>query len=377
MRLAPDEMMTAVLPAQAAPAPPKRFAIPRNPLIAAGLAILIALAGALWLAMPSSSESTDNAYLQADSSSVAPKVGGLVTAVLVKDNQRVRAGQPLVRIDDEDYEARLMSARAALADAQAEVATARAELDALNAQEGLASAQVRAAGTSIASADAEYARADADNRRFNALLAQGFATRRDVERVNSEAVSARSARERARADLGVAGEQAMVTQARRPVLQAQLARANAAVLKARAAVDLAQQDLRHTVVLAPVDGVVGNRQIQIGDYVQPGSRLLTLVPQSSVYVVANFKETQTRRMRVGQKAKISVDALGGRTLTGEIESFAPGSGSEFTLLPFEPGSGNFTKIVQRIGVRIRLDPGQVPLMSLRPGLSVTAKVMLD
>jgi len=377
MRLAPDEMMTAVLPAQAAPAPRKRFAIPRNPLIAAGFAILIALAGALWLAMPSSSESTDNAYLQADSSSVAPKVGGLVTAVLVKDNQRVRAGQPLVRVDDQDYAARAMSAQAALADAQAEVATARAELDALNAQEGLASAQVRAAGTSIASADAEYARADADNRRFNALLAQGFATRRDVERVSSAAVGARSARERAQADLSVAGEQAMVTQARRPVLQAQLARANAAVLKARAAVDLAQQDLRHTVVLAPVDGVVGNRQIQIGDYVQPGSRLLTLVPQSSVYVVANFKETQTRRMRVGQNAKISVDALGGRTLTGEIESFAPGSGSEFTLLPFEPGSGNFTKIVQRIGVRIRLDPGQVPLMSLRPGLSVTAKVMLD
>jgi len=377
MRLAPDEMMTAVLPAQAAPAPRKRFAIPRNPLIAAGLAILIALVGALWLAMPSSSESTDNAYLQADSSSVAPKVGGLVTAVLVKDNQRVRAGQPLVRVDDQDYAARAMSAQAALADAQAEVATARAELDALNAQEGLASAQVRAAGTSIASADAEYARADADNRRFNALLAQGFATRRDVERVSSAAVGARSARERAQADLSVAGEQAMVTQARRPVLQAQLARANAAVLKARAAVDLAQQDLRHTVVLAPVDGVVGNRQIQIGDYVQPGSRLLTLVPQSSVYVVANFKETQTRRMRIGQRAKVSVDALGGRTLTGEIESFAPGSGSEFTLLPFEPGSGNFTKIVQRIGVRIRLDPGQVPLMSLRPGLSVTAKVMLD
>ena len=377
MRLAPDEMMTAVLPAQAAPAPRKRFAIPRNPLIAAGLAILIALVGALWLAMPSSSESTDNAYLQADSSSVAPKVGGLVTAVLVKDNQRVRAGQPLVRVDDQDYAARAMSAQAALADAQAEVATARAELDALNAQEGLASAQVRAAGTSIASADAEYARADADNRRFNALLAQGFATRRDVERVSSAAVGARSARERAQADLSVAGEQAMVTQARRPVLQAQLARANAAVLKARAAVDLAQQDLRHTIVLAPIDGVVGNRQIQVGDYVQPGSRLLTLVPQSSVYVVANFKETQTRRMRIGQRAKVSVDALGGRTLTGEIESFAPGSGSEFTLLPFEPGSGNFTKIVQRIGVRIRLDPGQVPLMSLRPGLSVTAKVMLD
>ena len=377
MRLAPDDMMTASAPAPALGAPRKPFVIPRNPLIAAAIAMLIAIAGALWLALPASSESTDNAYLQADSSSVAPKVGGLVTAILVKDNQTVRAGQPLVRIDSQDYETKMFSASAALADAQAEVATAKAELDALNAQEGLASAQVRAAGTSIASADAEYARAAADNQRFNTLLEQGFATRRDVERVNSVAIGASSARQRARADLGVADEQAAVTRARRPILQAQLARANAAVLKARAALDLTKQDLRHTVVLAPMDGVIGNRQVQKGDYVQPGSRLLTLVPQSSVYVIANFKETQTRSMRVGQKAKISVDALGGKVLTGEIESFAPGSGSEFTLLPFEPGSGNFTKIVQRIGVRIRLDPGQVSPMSLRPGLSVTARVILD
>ena len=377
MCLAPDDMMTASAPAPALGAPRKPFVIPRNPLIAAAIAMLIAIAGALWLALPASSESTDNAYLQADSSSVAPKVGGLVTAILVKDNQTVRAGQPLVRIDSQDYEAKMFSASAALADAQAEVATAKAELDALNAQEGLASAQVRAAGTSIASADAEYARADADNQRFNTLLEQGFATRRDVERVNSVAIGASSARQRARADLGVADEQAAVTRARRPILQAQLARANAAVLKARAALDLTKQDLRHTVVFAPMDGVIGNRQVQKGDYVQPGSRLLTLVPQSSVYVIANFKETQTRSMRVGQKAKISVDALGGKVLTGEIESFAPGSGSEFTLLPFEPGSGNFTKIVQRIGVRIRLDPGQVSPMSLRPGLSVTARVILD
>jgi len=377
MRLAPDDMMTASAPAPALGAPRKPFVIPRNPLIAAAIAMLIAIAGALWLALPASSESTDNAYLQADSSSVAPKVGGLVTAILVKDNQTVRAGQPLVRIDSQDYEAKMFSASAALADAQAEVATAKAELDALNAQEGLASAQVRAAGTSIASADAEYARAAADNQRFNTLLEQGFATRRDVERVNSVAIGASSARQRARADLGVADEQAAVTRARRPILQAQLARTNAAVLKARAALDLTKQDLRHTVVLAPMDGVIGNRQVQKGDYVQPGSRLLTLVPQSSVYVIANFKETQTRSMRVGQKAKISVDALGGKVLTGEIESFAPGSGSEFTLLPFEPGSGNFTKIVQRIGVRIRLDPGQVSPMSLRPGLSVTARVILD
>jgi membrane fusion protein (multidrug efflux system) len=125
-----------------------------------------------------------------------------------------------------------------------------------------------------------------------------------------------------------------------------------------------------------MDGVVGNRQVQIGDFVQPGSRVLTLVPRGALYVVANFKETQTRAMRVGQKTSVYVDALGGDALSGTVESFAPGSGSEFTLLPFEPGSGNFTKIVQRVGVRIRLDGGQPSLSQLRPGLSVTARVQV-
>ncbi|MDH7976077.1 efflux RND transporter periplasmic adaptor subunit, partial [Sphingomonas sp. AR_OL41] len=185
-----------------------------------------------------------------------------------------------------------------------------------------------------------------------------------------------AARARSRADLGVSGEQEAVTRARRPVLQAQLAQAEANAAKARAARDLALQDHDHALVVAPIDGVVGNRQVQVGDYLQPGSRVLTLVPLASLYVVANFKETQTRDMRVGQAARVTVDALGGAALSGRIESFAPGAGSAFTLLPFEPGSGNFTKIVQRVGVRIRLDPGQPALARLRPGLSVTAKVLL-
>jgi len=159
------------------------------------------------------------------------------------------------------------------------------------------------------------------------------------------------------------------------VLEAQLQSAEAAALKARAALDLAKQDRGHTVIVAPIDGVVGNRQVQVGDFVQPGSRLLTLVPVKSLYVVANFKETQTKAMRPGQKAQVYVDALDGDALTGTVESFAPGSGSEFSLLPFEPGTGNFTKIVQRVGVRIRLDPNQPALALLRPGLSVTAKVL--
>ena len=353
-----------------------RRKLSRNPLIAGAVAILIALAGIAWLFAPRTSESTDNAYLKADSSSVAPKVGGLVAAILVRDNQVVHAGDPLVRIDAQEFDAKLAGAQAAVQDAEAGVATAKAALAALDADEQLAAAQIHAAQTSIQSADAEYVRATSDNRRFAALMAQGFATRRDAERVRAVAIGAASARDRSRADRDVTSEQAAVTRARRPVLIAQLAQAEATAAKARAALDLARQDQGHTIVRAPIDGVIGDRQVQTGDYVQPGAHLLTLVPSRGLYVVANFKETQTRAMLAGQPATIKVDALGGDALTGRIDSFAPGSGSEFTLLPFEPGSGNFTKIVQRVPVRILLDPNQPAVARLRPGLSVTAKVAL-
>jgi len=354
----------------------RRFAFPKKAWKVGLIALLVAAAGIWWLTSPRTAESTDNAYLQADSSTVAPKVGGLVAAVLVQDNQAVKAGDPLVRIDAEDYDARLQAAVAAVADADAQVATARAALAALGADERLAAAQIRAVGTQIAAADAEAVRASADLKRYDSLLVDGFVTRRDADQVRATAVGAVSAAQRSRADLGTSYEQAAVTRARRPVLLAQIQAAEAAALKARAALALARQDKGHALVRAPIAGVVGNRQVQVGDYVQPGSRLLTLVPTRSLYVVANFKETQTREMRSGQKAEVHVDALGGDPLTGTVESLAPGSASEFTLLPFEPGSGNFTKIVQRVGVRIRLDPGQAALAQLRPGLSVTATVRL-
>ena len=353
-----------------------RRKLSRNPLIAGAVAVLIALAGIAWLFSPRTSESTDNAYLKADSSSVAPKVGGLVSAILVRDNQVVHAGDPLVRIDAQEFDAKLAGAQAAVQDAEAGVATARAALAALDADEHLAAAQVRAAQTSIQSADAEYVRAASDNTRFAALMTQGFATRRDAERVRATAIGAASARDRSRADRDVTSEQAAVTRARRPVLIAQLAQAEATAAKARAALDLARQDQGHTNVRAPIDGVIGDRQVQTGDYVQPGAHLLTLVPSRGLYVVANFKETQTRAMLAGQAATIKVDALGGDALSGHIDSFAPGSGSEFTLLPFEPGSGNFNKIVQRVPVRILLDPNQPAVARLRPGLSVTAQIAL-
>jgi membrane fusion protein (multidrug efflux system) len=331
----------------------------------------------LWITATPTSESTDDAYVAADATSVAPKVRGLVAAVLVRDNQPVRTGQPIARIDPEEFDARVQQSQAAIADAEAGVASARAALISLNAEERLAAAETVAARTAIRSADAQSTRAVADRRRFDALVAGGAVAKRDADTYAAAAVSAEQDAARARALLAVSGETASVTRAKRAGLSAALQTAQARVGQARAAHDLALQDRRHTIIRAPVDGTVGNRQVRVGDYVQPGTRLLTLVPLHALYVTANFKETQTARMRPGQRVTIDADALPGSDLHGTVESLAPGSGSSFSLLPFEPGTGNFTKIVQRVGVRIRFDPAQPAVDRLRSGLSVTAKVRLN
>jgi len=359
-----------------APAQQRRLPLPsRRTLTASSVAIAIAIGGAVWITAAPSSESTDDAYVGADATSVAPKVRGLVAEVYVHDNQTMRAGQPLVRIDPEEFDAKVASAQATLAEAG--VASANAALISLAAEERLSAAQVVAARTSIRSASAQSDRADADRKRYAALVATGAVARSDADSFSAAAVTAEQDAARANAMLAVANETAGVTTARRPGLLATLQTARAKVGEAQAALDLAKQDRRHTVILAPVDGVVGNRQVRVGDYVQPGTRLLTLVPLHALYVTANFKETQTGRMRAGQPATIEADALPGERIRGTVESFAPGSGSSFSLLPFEPGTGNFTKIVQRVGVRIRFDPGQADVGRLRPGLSVTAKVRLS
>lgn len=348
----------------------------RKTLLAVGGAILVAGGGAAVIAMPKSSVSTDAAYVQADSSSVAPKVRGLVAQVLVGHNQTVRRGEALVRIDPEEFDARVASAQADFANAEAAAASARAALISLDAEQRLAGSNIRAAQTAIAAADAENLRAQADRKRYEDLADSGAVARRDVERFRAAAVGAQSAADRSRAQFAVSQDQAAVTAAKRATLSANLAQAEAAVARARAALVLARQDQAHTVILSPIDGVVGDRQAEPGDYVQPGTRLMTIVPMKALYVVANFKETQVERMLPGQEATIKVDALGGKALKGHVESFAPGSGSQFSLLPFEPGTGNFTKVVQRVPVRIRIDAGQADVARLRPGLSTTVKVRL-
>jgi membrane fusion protein (multidrug efflux system) len=355
-----------------------RLPFSRRTAISVGVAIALALAlaGTVYIAVPKGAESTDAAYVEADSTTVAPKVRGLVSDVLVAHNQRVHAGDPLVRIDPEEFDARVAAAQADLLSAEAAVAGARAALVSLDAEQRLAAANVRAARTSIRSADAQSARAGADEARYDALVASGAVARRDADQYRAAAITAASDADHSRAELQVSQSQADVTGAKRASLAANLAQAQAAVARAQAALDLARQDQGHALIRAPIDGVVGDWQVEAGDYVQPGTRLMTLAPLTEVYVTANFKETQTGRMVAGDPATIKIDALPGVTLRGHVESFAPGTGSQFSLLPFEPGTGNFTKIVQRVPVRIRFDPDQPALARLRPGLSTTVTVRL-
>jgi membrane fusion protein, multidrug efflux system len=341
----------------------QRRALPLRAIAVGGIALLAILGGARWISLPASSVFTDDAYVKADSTIMAPKIHGLIAEILVKDNQAVEAGQPLIRIDPEDYQQ-------AVSAAEADVGFAEAALIQQASQQQLANANINAADAAIRSADAERARAESDWKRYEVLVANGSVARREAEQTQARALSAAADVDRTKAAYAASQEQSAVIARSRGQLSAALA-------KAKAALSLARQNLAHTVIVAPVAGVVGDRQAQIGEYVQPGTRLMTVVPMHTIYLVANFKETQTARMLVGQRAHIRIDALPGQELEGEVESFAPGSGSEFSLLPYEPATGNFTRIVQRVPVRIRLLADDTTYERLRPGLSAEVTVDLE
>ena len=349
----------------------------RRTLVVGAIALASALVGSLYILSPPSTETTDAAYISADAATVAPKVHGLVAQVLVQDNQAVKAGEPLVRINPEEFDARVATATAELADAVAGVASSRAALLSVDAEEQLADSNVRASESSIRASKAQARRAAADRQRYEDLVAGGVVAASALDAYRAAAVTGDEDVTRSIALSEVSRHSAQVTRAKRATLEAALQKAEANVERARATLDLSQQDQRHAVIVAPIDGVVGNRQVQQGDYVQPGTRLLMLVPLHELYVTANFKETQTARMRPGQRASIEVDAFPVRVFSGTVDSLAPGSGSRFSLLPFEPGTGNFTKIVQRVPVRIRFEPKQVDLERLRPGLSVTVRIAVE
>lgn len=329
-----------------------------------GIVLVVLLAGSAWFAhwwtVGRFIESTDDAYLQVDSVTVAPKISGYVTQVYARDNQTVDAGAPLVRLDTRQYEASLAQAQATVDARQADLA--RAEADLKQQQAGVVQAQAQEQVARVAASHAQDEVA-----RYAPLTAAGAETR---ERLASLV----STRDQARATLAANAAAVRSAQTQIDATRAQIAQAKAQVEAARASLRQAQLDVSDTTLYSPVAGRIGDRSVRVGQYVQPGTRLLTVVPVQNVYLDANFKETQIGHMRPGQHATLHVDALRGIDLHGIVDSFAPGTGSEFALLPPENATGNFTKIVQRVPVRIRIEAGPQTRALLLPGLSVTVDV---
>jgi membrane fusion protein (multidrug efflux system) len=305
-------------------------------------------------------QTTDDAYVEGDITSMAPKISGHVVQVLVTDNQPVKAGDILVRIDDRDFAAHV-------ADARALVAARRAMLAQLDDKVAVQQAALSQAGAGIASAQAELVRSRADLARTQRLVREDYVSR---QRFDLQAADA------AKAEAGVKGSNAQALGAKRQmaVLEAERDITKAQLEQAEAQLALAQANLDATVIRAPVDGVIGNRAVREGIYARTGQHLLSVVPLHNVWVDANFKETQIGAMHPGARAEIAVDAFPGVTIIGTVTGFSPASGAKFSLLPPENATGNFTKVVQRLPVRIAL-PADHPLAGqLRPGLSVTARV---
>lgn len=305
-------------------------------------------------------ESTDNAYVQSDITIVSPKVSAYVREVRAAENQLVRAGDVLAVLDDRDFRSKVLESEAAMAAQKAGLGTLDSKLD-------LQRAIIDQAAATLASAEAEQRRAQQDYDRNRSLANDSWTSRQKLETSDADLRKAVAQVAKSRAALAAENDQVAVLRATRVETEARLAQADAAL-------DSARSDLTNTVIRAAVDGVVGNRGVQVGQYARPGVQLLVLVPLPDVYVVANFKETQLAHMRLGQTVSVSVDAFPGQTLEGTVESFAPASGSKFSLLPPENATGNFTKIVQRVPVRIALPRDNALSGLLRPGLSVTAEV---
>ncbi len=330
------------------------------------LAVGGALAGAgfygwTWWSVGRFFESTDDAYVSADAVTLAPRVAGYLSALPVRDNQVVRAGDLLARIDDRDY-------RAALAQAAAEVSEGKASLLAVDSQVAEQRQSIAQAQADVDGDEAKLRFAATERDRAATLSATGVGSREAQQRTGAAFDEDEADLRHAIAALGVARTKIRT-------LEAEGAYAAGTLAKAQADLDRARINLDDTVLRAPIDGVVGDRSARAGNYVQPGLGLLTIVPMGrGLYVTANFKETQLARMRPGQAVAVTADAFPDHPFRGVIDGFSPGTGAQFALLPPENATGNFTKIVQRVPVRIRLDGSDRALRLLRAGLSVEASV---
>ncbi|QIE55163.1 HlyD family secretion protein [Pikeienuella piscinae] len=353
---APFENRASARGSDAAKARPPRRKRVALLLVALGVIGGIGWFGWDWWTVGRFEVSTDDAYVGADFAILAPKVAGYIAETPVADNEAVKKDAPLVLIDDGDYRVRLKIAEAA-------VAAKRAAVDRLSSQIGQARAAIGGAEANIASANASLTQADADLARYEDLAKSDFASRQRLE-------AARAAQATARAAVAAAEAGREEAEAALEVAIASAAEAEAALKGAEAEREQAARDLEAATIRAPFDGVVGNLAVAPGDYVQPGARLLAVIPLSEVYIDANFKETQITDLRIGAPVEVHVDAYPARGFTGHIRSFAPATGSIFSLLPPENATGNFTKVVQRLPIRISVPEEIAAEGWLRPGLSV-------
>ena len=304
--------------------------------------------------------STDDAYAKADMATLAAKVSGYVQSVAVVENQTVKKGDLLAQIDPVDY-------RLAVEAAKGKIETQGATVARLEAQAGVQRSTIDQARASLIGVEADRVRAAAEFARATELMQHNFGTAQRIDQTRAD-------RDRSVAAVTNARAQVAAAEANLAVIVAQRLEAERLRDELKVSLERAQRDLDFATVRAPFDGVVGNKAVQPGQYIQPGTRLLTLVPPQTAYVEANYKETQIGRLRPGQRALVRIDAHSSRAIEGTVESFAPASGSQFSLLPPENATGNFTKIVQRLPVRIKVPVEIAREGLLAPGLSVIVEV---
>jgi membrane fusion protein (multidrug efflux system) len=365
---APAVAEPSAQPATATPAEARPHAAPkRSKRKLAVLALALLLGGSTggyfgyhWWTVGRFTVSTDDAYVRASNTTLAAKIPGYVSAILVDDNASVHAGDVIATIDNGDYKLAVDAARDKVATQQATVARIGRQIVAQQASVAQARAQV-------VSAQAAAKRAESELARQQALAARDYASKQTLEQALANRDQANAAVQSAEAALDAAS-------ANVDVLKGQAQEAERVVAELKTALAKAERDLSFTLIRAPVDGVMGNRAVQTGDYVQPGQRVAALVPLDDVYIDANFKETQLAGLKPGQPVSISVDALPDRTIEGTLASVSPASGSVFSLLPPDNATGNFTKIVQRLPVRVHVPPSVAMQRVLRPGMSVVVSV---
>lgn len=327
------------------------------------LLVLLAIAFFIWSAMTGNDHRTNDAYVNADYTLVAPKVSGYIAEVKVQDNQQVKAGDVLATLDDRDYRVALESAEADLQVSEAKLLSSQAQLE----QQQSAIEQSKAT-LAASQATAQYAGQNAD--RYNRLYKSGIVAADDQQKASSTQRSAAAA---------VRQSQAAVVSATKEigVLQAAVRQARADVAAAQASVDQARLNLSYTRIVAPVDGMVGQRTARVGAYATAGTRLLAVVPLKQTYVTANYLETQLSDVHPGQRVQIAVDALPGKRFTGHVDSIAPATGATFSAISPDNATGNYTKVVQRLPVKIVLDTDQPDLSQLRVGMSAIPEIEVE